>query len=324
MTNDTPWAANVRKTALEWDEALAGRPLIHRQNFEIFVATEVVRDWGTFQRILSTRFPKKNWAFRGHARHNWCLETSLERAILRNVQMPGNPLIIGPVRMWPHYSERLLLIQFQRRAHHYLPNPPSDSELLDWFALMQHHGVPTRLLDWTFSPYVALYFAIENCDLDIDSAVWAIDTDWLLQAANTALQKQDPGFPAVPHWSEFNSYLNRNLLNESNISVVVLANPVRMNDRVAAQQGVFLCNFSHIEPLDISLLRMIVGPTPPKEPVIWKLAIRNTEKVQFLRELSRMNIHGASLFPGLEGFARSLRVELQMDVDEWVQSLGFS
>jgi hypothetical protein len=51
-----------------------------------------------------------------------------------------------------------LLRRFKRQAHHYISNPPEENDPLEWLALMQHYGAPTRLLDWTYSFFVALYF----------------------------------------------------------------------------------------------------------------------------------------------------------------------
>jgi len=72
-------------------------------------------------------------------------------------------------------EERDLLFRFQQQAHLYVRHPPSAGNLSSWFALMQHHGPPTRFLDWTKSPYVAAYFALqEEAEREEKrSAVWA-------------------------------------------------------------------------------------------------------------------------------------------------------
>ena len=70
------------------------------------------------------------WAFRGMANAMWPLQTSLER------------LLISPVVE----AEQYLLTAFQRRAHHYVRDSPALDDYLEWLALMQHHGAPTRLL----------------------------------------------------------------------------------------------------------------------------------------------------------------------------------
>lgn len=60
------------------------------------------------------------------------------------------------------YHEYLLTREFRLRAHHYLTDLPDDADYLEWWSLMRHYGAPTRLLDWTYSIYVATYFALEK------------------------------------------------------------------------------------------------------------------------------------------------------------------
>jgi len=324
MSVEGDWAERVRRIASECDQRTVGHQLVERLSFDLFIAVEEVAGWQEFQRVLTARFTQRGWAFRGHGIANWRLETALERACLENVEFenkefPDSPSVV-PMGVLPHTYERDLLLAFQRRAHHYISNPPNDEDVLDWLALMQHHGVPTRLLDWTLSPYVALYFALENSRPNADCAVWAINTDWLSEKARQK-SLHDPRFPTDPHERAHNEYLNRNLYHPGNPNVVVVANPIRMNERVAAQQGVFLCDLSQVGTFTITLQQMFM-PIPPPSPVIWKFVIKTAERVRFVRELNRMNINGASLFPGLDGFARSLKLNLQVDIDERLQLHG--
>ena len=75
--------------------------------------------------------------------------------------------------------ERLMLEEFKSRAHQYLPANAIPSSDFEWLALMQHHLGQTRLLDWTFSPYVAAFFALDEVrPTEVEyCAVWAIALD---------------------------------------------------------------------------------------------------------------------------------------------------
>jgi hypothetical protein len=325
MSIESDWSERICRLASQCDQRTAGHQSIGRMDFDRFIAVEEISSWLEFQNVFTSRFTQEGWAFRGHGIAEWRLETALERACLGNAAVgnadsPDGPAV-APMSILPHAFEREALLRFQRRAHHYIPNPPDDEDVLDWLALMQHHGVPTRLLDWTLSPYVALYFAFETSLPDTDCAVWAINTGWL---AERARQKSlsDPGVPADPHERALNEYLNHCLFNAENPNVVVVANPIRMNERVAAQQGVFLCDLSYVGAFTITLQKMLVMPMPPSSPVIWKFVIKTAQRDKFVRELNRMNINGASLFPGLDGFARSLKLELQVEINKRLQMLG--
>lgn len=93
------------------------------------------------------------YAFRGVTNSQWRMETSL-------------------MRLGGEYSslESHLLRNFQKYAHEDLVERNS---FWQWLTMGQHHGLPTRLLDWTFSPLVALHFATDNTEnMDLDGAVW--------------------------------------------------------------------------------------------------------------------------------------------------------
>lgn len=85
----------------------------------------------------------RRWVFRGHKDGTWCLETSLERAIRRQLETPFGKAAL----QWEHK----LLRQFERVAPMFLSQSPGKDSWMEWLALMRHHGGPARLLDWTYS-----------------------------------------------------------------------------------------------------------------------------------------------------------------------------
>ena len=104
------------------------------------------------------------FAFRGHACASWKLETTLQR--LRSLE--------------PKNDERLVLEYFQRRGGPLLPAgvDVDTSPTSTWLSLLQHYGGPTRLLDFTLSPYVAALFALEKPQ-DEPAAIWAVQPSQL-------------------------------------------------------------------------------------------------------------------------------------------------
>ena len=92
----------------------------------------------------------------------WPLDSSLSR-YLQIFKMDR--------RAWPEPEGRILRV-FKRKAHQFLEKPPDPDDDFQWLALMQHHGAPTRLLDFTWSPYVAAFFALERATGD--AAVWGL------------------------------------------------------------------------------------------------------------------------------------------------------
>ncbi len=137
-------------------------------------ASRMVASWDQAKKTLGSLGP--GWAFRGQRDASWVIATSLDRS---------------KSELSSAVSEQFLLREFQRRAHHYLAAELIPQDTLEWLALMQHHGCPTRLLDWTRSSYVAAYFAMEDVAPNAVAAVWAVDIEWYKKAAVDRASRND-------------------------------------------------------------------------------------------------------------------------------------
>src|ERR1700722_1625712 len=255
-----------------------------------------------------------NWGFRGQRESAWTLQTSLDREI-RVTHRTGH------YHLNRRGEEDDLLFRFQQQVQHYVAHLPSPEDRAGWLALMQHYGIPTRLLDWTQSPYVALYFAVESEPQGVGrrsnhagteewcSAVWAIDLDFLEWKSKELL----PLIPDEP--SARMEYLN-GLLDREEKPLIVRIDPLHGNERMFAQQGFFLWKLIVETPyLDQRLISMMTNPDLVVRPVIRKLQIRGVRRFDFLEQLRVMNIHRGSLFPGIDGFCQHLRVNLQIKAE---------
>ncbi len=90
--------------------------------------------------------------FRGQSNADWPLATSFDRCCEReSVQKDDRARF-----------EKALNREFRRAYHHYDGHVPSSNAKIEWLSLMQHYGAPTRLLDFTYSIYVAAHFAVED------------------------------------------------------------------------------------------------------------------------------------------------------------------
>ena len=115
----------------------------------------------------------ENWCYRGQSNASWDLKTSLERTDFFRMH---------------EYIESLFLTDYKRGARNYLSEKEIPENLLEWLALMQHHGAPTRLLDFTKSPYIATYFAFENAEIKDNSiAIWCLNYRILMDKAERFL-----------------------------------------------------------------------------------------------------------------------------------------
>ncbi len=209
-----------------------------------------------------------------------------------------------------------LLFRFQQQAHYYIHTLPEKEDIVSWLALMQHFGVPTRLLDWTKSPYAALHFALvdepQNPNEE-SSAVWSIDLTWL-NRMETDVLGAETSTSIMQNPKDRAEYLNSLLAGkQERKALIVKVEPQRISERMAAQQGIFLCKLIHEVYFDHVLVDMMINSNRLDQPIIRKLTIEKNLRIEILKHLREMNIHSASLFPGLDGFGKYLKLDLEIE-----------
>src|SRR5687768_4372081 len=250
-------------------------------------------------RDLARRLPRS--AFRGQPDQKQVPATSLERAAAR-LRYDAGQL---------HEVESRMLREVKRRARQYLDHLREADDELGWLALLRHHGAPTRLLDFTKSFYVAAWFAVEAADGD--AAVWAVDLPRLRRAAERRLREHGFEQPPDEPWELARELLARRDLGRG----VVDVEPFRVDERVAAQQGMFLLALDpaasfvdnlaatfEAAPFDLEGLPVHDYPGAAAEAALAAPVVEIVLPQEVHRsardDLWRMNLTAASFFPGLE------------------------
>ena len=251
------------------------------------------------ERVFDTNreLMKKNdtWIFRGHRESKWNLQTSLERTM--NVYQQ-------PMKDAPQI-EAGLLRRFKRESQNYVSKLPLQSNYMEWFALMQHYGAPTRLLDWTYSFFVALFFAVEGADGEC--AVWAFNSDSVTGKLREILPKKDTKcLDEDPNALVADNFENM-FMRRRPKALVCTMNPYNFNERLIIQQGVFLCPGDVSKPFERNLSAVFSKKELRDNLRKYEIADDTKLRKEIIQNLRRMNMSRATLFPGLDGFAQSLR-----------------
>jgi hypothetical protein len=195
--------------------------------------------------------------------------------------------------------ERDLLRAFRKYAR---GSQPCES-IWDWLALAQHHGLPTRLLDWTFSPYVALHFLTEDPErYDEDGAVWCVDYQQTNRLLPKPLQAQLQEEGADVFTAEMLAAVAGELAAFDRLTkhpFVLFFEPPSLDDRIVNQFALFSVMNGPMYRLDTFL--------ESQEQGVHRLIVPASLKWEVRDKLDQANVTERVLFPGLDGLSRWLR-----------------
>lgn len=249
------------------------------------------------------QYQRQGWIYRGQRNSEKELSTTLERACYnygRGIKEAKD-------------VENVLLREFRRKYHHYSMHIPHNKYTLEWLSLMRHYGAPARLLDFTYSVYIAAYFALEEPlapgETDKGYAVWAINFHWATKESRKFFGKKSKEYEFLtnPIEDEEEKVMAFERIFRRKHSVVLACpqNPFRLNERLTIQKGIFMCPGDVTKTFKENLCSL-QGWKDRKNIV--EIIIPDRLRRAVLDKLSDMNISRATLFPGLDGFAQSLKV----------------
>lgn len=244
----------------------------------------------------------RSFIFRGHRRADWSLKSSLEREYKK---YPSCQSIEGA----EHYS----LKYFKERVHLYSEQIQNPSNVIGILVLMQHYGCPTRLVDFTWSFVVATYFAVrEHLESKQDFCIWALNypvlkqyTDDILCSKNKLRQIKD----IIYKFPDFKK------------DGIIIVEPNKITKRMSVQQGLSIAQtnigisfennlYSALDikndPIEINLDELTqINQNIINNINIIKFTFNEKYIQQVRRYLLSSNITSESLFPDLEGMART-------------------
>jgi len=226
---------------------------------------------------------RSRFAFRGLSDSDYRLDTTL-------------------MRLGGHYVEleRHLLRNFKKYAHR---NIVEGDSVWNWLSVAQHYGLPTRLLDWTYSPFVAMHFATSNIDkFDTDGVIWAVNYvkahELLPPVFKEKLEAEGANVMTVGMLSEtVNSLPELDALASDKLTIFF--EPPSIDDRIVNQHA--FCSV-------MSDPSMALDEWLDDHPGISrKIIIPASIKWEIRDKLDQANVNERVLFPGLDGLSRWLK-----------------
>jgi hypothetical protein len=197
--------------------------------------------------------------------------------------------------------ERHLLTSFRKYAT--LRHAVHDDWVWHWLSLAKHHGLPTRLLDWTYSPYVAMHFATHDPrDFDVDGVIWCVDyratNELLPKPLRTILKKDDANIFTTEMLNRVATSLEEfDALSSDDF--VLFFEPPSLDERIINQFALFSLPSSATLQLEELLAR--------RENTYRRLIIPAALKWEIRDKLDQANITERVLFPGLDGLSQWLK-----------------
>lgn len=249
----------------------------------------VVKSWSELQEVLY------------HDAWNEQLQRYRSGYVYRGMEYKGYELTTTLNRLGESHLEKHLLRNFRKYSHKQIRS--EYTSIWNWLALAQHHGLPTRLLDWTYSPYVALHFATADFNLyNEDGMIWAVnyvDTKRYLPDQLSLVIKEEGSHIFTAEMLERAVKDLATLGTLKREEFALFFEPPSIDDRIVNQYAVF----SMMSDPNVLLSDWLSG----SKVRYFKIIIPAHLKWEIRDKLDQSNINERVLFPGLDGLATWLK-----------------
>jgi len=240
-----------------------------------------------------------HYIYRGHSDSEWKLESTLERVL-------GQKWSAENARKFEDYSYNA----FKSKYHIYNSSEHAPISKLSWLSVMQHYGVPTRLLDFTESPYVALYFVLETYNplLKKNFSIFAIDYTAVMDNSIDFIKKKDTQFSETRNSIQFQKdKIFDEVVDRFSYDILWVTEPTEFNARMDRQSGTFLISGNREKTID-SLIHS--GLYDKCNMLKFIIPYNLYENVYAL--LRKMSVNSKSIYGDLSGLAKAVKMEMQV------------
>lgn len=241
-----------------------------------------VNSIGTYVELITRIDAEQKYRmwFRGQTDYSWGLVPSVQRK-------DG---------MGEHY-EQYITTNFMIHTMRLNPSVPQRYDRASWLTLMQHYGLPTRLLDWSESPLVALYFALSSDeDAKTDAAVWVLNPMKLNKKVGYGEYVPPINYDSLSGDLE-GAFSNHNNDDNKSQNRIIACHGVGSDLRMYVQQSDFTIH-STSEHLDKILM------ADESCDYFYKIRISQQIRNQLLVQLDAMGFHESSIYPDMEHIAK--------------------
>lgn len=269
---------------------------------ENVISTHDLKSWNEFFDFIRTKHSNcPAFIYRGQACSEWKVESTLDRLEQRFPTRPNFTCSVPARFAHPPTSREIHINAFKEAVRGKRTSNPPELNDNEWWALAQHHGLATPMLDWTYSPFVALFFAFEEKKCIDSSGQWVEPEKRVVYTLSvTCISMKNTSDSPAPLVFSPKGETSYRLINQAGLFV-------KMPEQTDLE--------SYVREKFTEETTKTAPPSQSTRAILEKIMIPNNGRTNCLKLLNKMNINRMSLFPDIDGSARYINNLWELDFD---------